>query len=446
MKRTIALAASILLAFLAGPRARGEDYALSVIERSRVEWPRYVPGELIVQFRSGADDRDAERAIREVGGARARRSAYGQRYLVTIDDGLTVEDALTRLRTMPEVEYAEANGILHTLQTRVGFFTPNDPRYSLQWNFRLINAERTWGIQKGDPSVAVAVIDTGIAFEDFGPFRRSPDFAGTTFLTGFNVFTRDSHADDDNFHGTHVAGTIAEATNNGIGVAGLAFQCALMPVKVLNSEGSGGVFGVAEGIDYVTNFRQGGVNPVKVINLSLGGDTTSTVVSQAVDRAVAAGITVIAAAGNDGVGKITFPAALPNVIAVGAVDGRKQQTSYSNFGPELNLMAPGGDLDRDDDNDGFPDGVVQMTLRPSSSRQGRYDDFVLLFVEGTSQATPHVAASAALLYRQGVTKPDAIKAALDSTAEDLGAPGRDDRYGYGLVRPAEALKGLGLNK
>ncbi|HEY3120038.1 MAG TPA: S8 family serine peptidase [Vicinamibacteria bacterium] len=446
MKRTIAALAPILIVSVFGLRARGDDYSLAVIHRTRIEWPRYLPGELIVQFRSGADDRDAERAIREVGGAGARRSAYGPRYLVTMDAGLTVDDALTRLGSMPEVEYAEANGVLHTMQSRVGFFTPNDPRYSLQWNMRLLNAERVWGIQKGDPSVGVAVIDTGIAFEDFGRFRKSPDFTGTTFLTGFNVFTRDSHANDDNWHGTHVASTIAEATDNGIAVAGLAFQCALMPVKVLNSAGSGGFFGVAEGIDYVTNFRQGGTNPVKVINLSLGGDISSTAVSQAIDRAVAAGITVVAAAGNDGVGTITFPAALPNVIAVGAVDGRKERTSYSNFGPELDLMAPGGDLDRDDDRDGQPDGVVQLTLHPSLAEAGRFDTFVLVFADGTSQATPHVAASAALLYRQGITKPDAIKASLEGTAEDLGAPGRDDRYGNGLVRPAEALKGLGLNK
>jgi serine protease len=311
---------------------------------------------------------------------------------------------------------------------------------------RLVNAERVWAIQKGDPSVGVAVLDTGIAFEDFGRFRKSPDFTDTTFLTGFNVFTRDSHANDDNWHGTHVASTIAESTNNGVGAAGLAFRCALMPVKVLDRQGNGSFFGVAEGVDYVTNFRQGNDNPAKVINMSLGGDTPSTAVQQAVDRAVAAGITVVAAAGNDGVGTISFPAALPNVIAVGAVDQRKQQTSYSNFGPELDLMGPGGDLDRDDDHDGRPDGVVQVTLDFRQTPLGRFDVFALVFADGTSQATPHVAASAALIYKQGITKPEAVKAALETTAEDLGAPGRDDRYGNGLVRPAEALKGLGLNK
>jgi serine protease len=447
MKRTMAVvAAAVLLAGLAALRARGDAMAVAVAQRVQVERPRAVPGELIVQFRQGADDRDAERAIREGGGARARKSAFGQRYLVTLDDGFTVDEAVARLQSMPEVEYAEANGAMRALQSQATTFTPNDPNFSFQWHMRLLNAERTWAIQKGDPSVGVAVLDTGIAFEDFGRFRKSPDFTDATFLTGFNVFTRDGHANDDNWHGTHVASTIAESTNNGVGVAGLAFRCALMPVKVLDREGNGSFFGVAEGIDYVTNFRQGNDDPVKVINMSLGGDTPSTAVRQAVDRAVAAGITVVAAAGNDGAGTISFPAALPNVIAVGAVDQRKQQTSYSNFGPELDLMGPGGDLDRDDDHDGRPDGVVQVTLDFRQTPLGRFDVFALVFADGTSQATPHVAASAALLYKQGITKPEAIKASLETTAEDLGAPGRDDRYGNGLVRPAEALKGLGLNK
>jgi serine protease len=219
-----------------------------------------------------------------------------------------------------------------------------------------------------------------------------------------------------------------------------------MSVKVLDSEGTGGFFGIAEGIDYVTNFRQGGLNPVKVINMSLGGDTPSTVVRQAVDRAVAAGITVVAAAGNEGTATVSFPAALPNVIAVGAVDGRKEKTSYSSFGAELDLMAPGGDCDRDDDHDGDVDCVWQVSLNPNLSARGIFTTFVILGVDGTSQATPHVAASAALLYKQGITRPEAIKASLETTAEDLGAPGRDDRFGNGLVRPAEALRGLGLNR
>jgi serine protease len=311
---------------------------------------------------------------------------------------------------------------------------------------RLIGAERTWDIQKGDPSVVVAVIDTGVAYEDYGSFRKAPDWGGAAFATGFNAFSRDSHANDDNYHGTHVASTIAEATNNGDGASGLCHGCSIMPVKVLNASGVGSFFNVAEGVDHAVNFAQGGTRLVKVINLSLGGDAESTTLRNAIDRAVAAGIVVVAAAGNDGKGTVSFPASLSNVIAVGAVDGRKQRAPYSNWGSALDVVAPGGDLDRDDDRDGYPDGVLQQTFSPTAARGGRYDQFGYYFVEGTSQATPHVAALAALLVRQGITDPAAVKKAIESTAEDLGASGRDDQFGYGLIRPSEALKGLGINK
>jgi serine protease len=311
----------------------------------------------------------------------------------------------------------------------------------------MIDAERTWAIQRGDPSVAVAVIDSGVAYEDFGRFRKAPDFGTTVFLPGFNVIDQSTHANDDNFHGTHVASTVAESTDNTEGVAGLAFGSALMPVKVLDAEGFGSFFDVAEGVDFAVGFSQGGNRPVKVINLSLGGDDTSLTLQRAIDRAVEAGITVVAAAGNEARSQISFPATMSNVIAVGAVDGRKRRAPYSNFGPELDVVAPGGDLDRDDDDDGRPDGVLQQTFDPDTAFfLGRFDDFGYFFVAGTSQATPHVAALAALLYRQGITDPAAIQAAIEQTAEDLGSAGRDNDFGHGLIRPSEALKGLGLNR
>jgi serine protease len=402
--------------------------------------------QIIVQFARDASDRDAERDIRMAGGGRARRSAFGSRYLVTLDDGFSMGEAVSRLRQLPEVEYAEANGRMKA------FHTPNDRLFPVQWHFRMLNSERTWDIQTGDPSVVVAVVDTGIAYEDFGPFRKAPDFGNTPFVQGFNAFTGTSHANDDNFHGTHVASTIAESTDNATGVAGFAYHCALMPVKVLDSTGEGSFFEVAEGINYAANFTQNGVHPVKVINMSLGGDGSSRAVTDAINLAVRNGITVVAAAGNDGVSTISFPAALPNVIAVGAVDGRKHKTDYSNAGPELDVMAPGGDLDRDDTGtnlapDGRPDGVLQQTFDPETAeKEGRFDDFAYFFVSGTSQATPHVAALAAMLYKQGITDPVAIKAAIENTADDLGTAGRDDQYGHGLINPVKALSGYGLSR
>ena len=397
--------------------------------------------QLIVQFREQAQERDVARVAREAGAARVKRSAFGNRYLVDLDAGFTMGEAMRRLGTAPEVEYAEVNGPVHA------FFKPNDLAFEVQWNFRMIEAERTWDIQKGDPSVVVAVLDTGIAFEDFGPYRKAPDFGGTVFVQGRDIVNEDDHANDDNFHGTHVASTIAEATDNTLGATGLAFRCALMPVKVLDENGDGSFFEVAEGIDFAARNSS-----VKIINLSLGGDGNSNTVRAAIDRAVAAGITVVAAAGNDGRGTVSFPAALPNVIAVGAIDGRKQKAPYSNFGSALDIVAPGGDIRRDDTGangapDGRPDGIIQQTFDPDTAEfEGRFDDFAYFFVVGTSQATPHVAALACLLYQQGIRDPSAIRAAIENSAEDLGQPGRDDRFGFGLIRPDVALSGYGLNQ
>jgi serine protease len=282
------------------------------------------------------------------------------------------------------------------------------------------------------------VLDTGVAYEDFGPYRKAPDWGNTRFVAGFDFVNRDSHPNDDEYHGTHVASTIAEATNNREGVSGLAFGCAIMPVKVLDAEGNGRFFDVAEGVDFAV---RGGA---KVINLSLGGPDASTTMQQAVDRAVQAGVTVVAAAGNDGVSRVDFPAALGNVIAVGAVDARKSLAPYSNFGSQIDVVAPGGDDERDDDNDRLPDLIFQQMPDPRLVAVGRHDVFDYFGLQGTSMASPHVAAVAALLVSQGITQPAAVQAAIEQSAEDLGASGRDDRYGHGLIRPSQALRGLGL--
>jgi serine protease len=365
---------------------------------------------------------------------------------------LSVPDAVERYSRMPDVEYAEPNGVLRHSQAAT--FKPNDTLYRFQWNLTQMGAERTWGIQKGKPSVAVAVLDSGVAYEDYldprtgQSFRKAPDWGDTTFLPGYDFVNGDAHPNDDEYHGTHVASTIAEATNNGTGVAGLAFGCAIMPVKVLDANGEGTFFDVADGIDYAVSYEEGGVKPVKVINLSLGSEGTSQTVTSAIDRAWAAGVLTVAAAGNSGKNLVEFPANLPNVVAVGALDTRKERASYSNTGPELDFVAPGGDCRRDDNGDGYDDCVYQQTLDDRYLEIGRHDVFCYCGLDGTSMATPHVAAAAALLFSQGFTDPAAVRAALQQTAERLGgapADGRNDTYGYGLVRPANALPGLGID-
>jgi serine protease len=407
-----------------------------------------IPAEVLVQFKDGTDRATQERAIDAAGGATARKSAYGDRYRVQLKAGVSVTEALGRLAAMDSVSFATPHYFRRAL------FTPNDPLFSQQWNLALVHSPRTWDIQEGDPTVVVAVIDTGVAFEDYTSpdgthFGRAPDWGNTTFVTGLSVFTGDSHANDDNGHGTNVASVIAESTNNGIGYAGLAFNCALMPLRALQGPmGEGSDFGIAEAIDYARTFSLNGTNPVKVINMSLGGPDDDPFLDQAIDRAIAAGITVVAATGNDGQQGVSFPAAHSGVIAVGSVDSNAVLASYSNTGPEVSVVAPGGGCDFNDPNHGFvftQDYPIDVEGNPLS-----FDTFTYqVGFCGTSQATPHVSAVAALLYRQGITSPAAVKAAIQSTAQHLGpgAPGtRNDQYGYGLVRPDQALAGLGLNQ
>src|SRR5262245_527255 len=397
MKRALAILAAAAVIVPAAASVTASSSLLGVAHRDKTPLPAYAPGRVIVKFQTATSQAVTQQVILDAGGLRARRSPYGGHYVVFLDPTVTVDAALDHFSSLPEVEYAEPDGYVRKA------LRPNDRFFTSQWHMQQVGAERTWDIQRGRSEVAVAVIDTGIAYEDFGPFRRAPDWGSRTFLQGFDFVNNDTHANDDDAHGTHVASTIGEATDNGIGVTGLAFDCALMPVKVLDDRGFGFFSDVADGIDYAVNFSQNGSRPVKVINLSLGGPGSNETLRRALDRAEAAGVVVVAAAGNEGERRIDFPAAFPTVIAVGALDARKQKTGYSNFGPELDVMAPGGDIDRDDDHDGFADGVLQQTFDPDLADRGDYTEFAYWYFDGTSQATPHVSALAALLVSQGIT-------------------------------------------
>lgn len=350
---------------------------------------------------------------------------------VKLSPGEDVASAVSKWKEKGEVEYAEPDYIAYA------FLIPNDPFYPFQWHldnstYGGIHVSQAWDISRG-AGVVVAVVDTGIAYEDFGlSFKKAPDLANTCFVSGYDFINNDSHPNDDNSHGTHVAGTVAQSTNNGVGVAGVAYESCLMPVKVLDRNGSGSYSAVANGIYFAAD------NGAKVINLSLGGPAPSLTLENAVKYAYEKGVTIVAAAGNDDESSLGYPAAYDQyVIAVGATRFDEKLAPYSNFGPSLDLVAPGGDTRLDQNDDGYADGVLQNTFNPSTKNT---KDFGYWFFQGTSMATPHVAGVAALVISNGgATLPADVRTALESTADDLGVRGRDDTYGWGLLNAKAAL-------
>jgi serine protease len=304
---------------------------------------------------------------------------------------------------------------------------PNDPKYKYQWHLNQIHVAETWKAAQGEGAI-VAVIDTGVA--------RVPDLAQTVMVPGYNFVDNNDNATDDHGHGTHVAGTIAQSTNNGVGVAGVAFKAKIMPIKVLSARGSGSVSGIAEGIRWAADH---GAN---VINMSLGGGMSTSVLANAVKYAHDKGVTVVCAAGNDGRGKVSYPAAYKHSVAVAATQFDEKTTFYSNWGKEIDVAAPGGNTQVDQNNDGMKDGVLQNTVVPGDTSKNDY----LLFM-GTSMASPHVAGVAALIVGAGVKDPDAVEKILKETARKPSnksdwepTKGPENRYGAGIVDARAAVK------
>lgn len=299
---------------------------------------------------------------------------------------------------------------------------PNDPLYRHQWHMDQIQMPEAWADANGGGTV-VAVIDTGVAYGDEYP--QAPDLAMTCFVPGWDFIDNDEHADDENGHGTHCAGTVAQSTNNGLGVTGVAPGVCIMPVRVLDARGSGGFGGVAAGIRWAADH---GAN---IISMSLGSSHNSSAVQAAINHAHANGVTVVAACGNSNIARCDYPGANDNVIAVGATNFHRTRAWYSSYGDNLDIVAPGGDTRRDDNNDGVPDGVLQNTIA-----RGNPEEFEYAAYQGTSMATPHAAAVAALIYEAGVHDPDTIESVLVETAADLGD---EVQYSAGLIQAHDAI-------
>ncbi len=307
-------------------------------------------------------------------------------------------------------------------------FEPDDEMFKLQWHMEMLRAPEAWSITRGAGAV-VAVIDTGVAWKDSETTRRVPDLAGTAFTEGKSFVPGLADGLDDHLHGTHVAGTIAQTTNNGIGVTGVAFDATIMPLKVLGGDGRGSITGIANAIRYAAD------NGAHVINMSLGGPLPSRVLTKAIEYANKHGVTVVCAAGNEGRSRVGYPAASKGSIAVASVDAVGERTWYSNWGSALDVSAPGGDTRADKNGDGHPDGVLQNTIKLQDPMHDEY-----MWLQGTSMASPHAAGVAALIVARGVTNPVEVERIMKETAVHPNGVDWDRDYGAGLLDAAAAAE------
>lgn len=374
----------------------------NIAAASEADWD--IPGQIVVDARDDLGTSDIASLASDFGFSFVpTRLESSTRIEIASASTSDIPALLARLARDPRVEHAEPLARVHAL------FVPNDPEMKQQWHMTRINAPRAWdfGIGRG---VTVAVVDTGIACEDHGPFAKGTDLENTECVPGWNFVAGNEHANDDQGHGTHVAGTIAQSTNNGLGVTGVAFGARLMPVKVLNEDGWGTTADVADGIRWAAD------NGAHVINLSLGGPRNSRILQSAVDHARKMGVVVVAAAGNTG-SSVGYPGASDGVIGVSATNPDDKLAPFSSRGKGVDIAAPGVK-------------VVQQTI----CEKGRNKCVIFPGWNGTSMASPHVAGAAALVMGLGVTDASAVEDALRDNARKVDDSANGQLlYGAGIV-------------
>ncbi|MGP3778339.1 S8 family serine peptidase [Halanaerobium saccharolyticum] len=401
-----------------------ETLPMEDLDQNRSE---YIENEIIVKY----SDSDQVRSLSNFNQAeglsvsKALNIDKGTLVKYKIKSGKNVKDTIEYFESQPGVEYAEPNYIVYA-QAK-----PDDTLYSPnnQWGLISANMEAAWDQRQNSNSYSIAVLDTGII-----PDHRdlqSNLLQGADFVDGNNDGvpseynptdldpTDPTKKSENGSHGTHVAGVIGADSNNNLGVAGVNWETNILPVRVLNSSQEGSHYDIAEGIYYSL------AREAMVINMSFGGKNSSNTLQDAVESADSQGAVLVAASGNSGISTVLYPAAYDETIAVGAINRNSSLTNYSNYGPEIDLVAPGGD-----DNDGI------LSTWGYSVDGSTVSDYA--YMTGTSMAAAHVSGAAALLLESGVSSTN-IRSRLTSTAVDLGLEGKDNLYGYGLLDVYGAL-------
>jgi hypothetical protein len=362
-------------------------------------------GRLIVGFKDLTSRFPIQDFLAKYGGGQVAGMNYALKFAVVVPGNAA---AFLRLASQDSrISYIEPDDLVYAT------FTPNDPSFSSQWGPPAISATSAWDITLGSKSVVVAVIDTGVQYNhpdlSSNMWKNSDGTYGCNYVNSYSSSCSNTNVNDDNGHGTHVAGIVAATINNGMGVAGIS-QSRIMAVKVLNSQGSGSWSSVASGIQWATD------HGAKIISMSLGGSSSATI-QNAVQYAYSRGVLLIAAAGNQNGGAIQYPASYSQVIAVTAIDQNSKIASFSSTGSKAELTAPGVNI------------YSTCSGSPGVCSGSQYSS-----LSGTSMAAPFVSGVAALVWSVDSTiSRDAVRSILDSTADDLGSQGRDSYYGYGRV-------------
>jgi subtilisin family serine protease len=390
---------------------------------------RYAPGQVMVKFKPELAEPVREAAAKAYGLEELDRIPGLDIYKFRVPETLTVEEMVGALKRNPDVEYAEPN-FTARLASR-----PNDALFGFQYALSNtgqaigsggpkgtagddIAAMTAWDETTGSAEVTIAVIDTGVDL-------LHPDLKAKIKSPGKDFINGDNDATDDNGHGTMVAGIAAADTNNGGGIAGVAWNCKILPVKVIDAEGSGFYDQIAAGIRWAAD------NGASVINLSIGGDEAADILRDAVKYAYDKGVVVCAASGNEGTA-VLYPAAYDAyVLAVAATDYNDVRPTWSNSGPQVDVAAPGVRI-------ACP---VPTWFWEASGYPANSDPYALS--DGTSMASPHVAGLAALIAGlKPDLSPETIMDVIRYSSEDVNSSsrrGQDNDIGYGRINMSTAL-------
>lgn len=382
-----------------------------------------VPGQMIIKYRSGLRNASAMAAssLSRIGAQKVSSvgSMAAGMELVKLPAGQSAATAAASLQQNAAIEFAEPVFTVPfprvmkedgDTTTPAPANAPNDPMFNKQYSHSIAETLAGWAITKGNPKVLVGIVDSGVDI-------THPDLKGKIVDT-FNGADNNKDVKDVVGHGTHVAGIAAAMTNNGIGVAGVAAECGILAVKVSSGDSSSpSTAGIANGVMWAAD------HGAAVINLSLGSRVESKAITEAVKYAMSKNIVVVAATGNDAQRVMSYPAAVPGVVAVGATDSKDNRARYSNYGPWVSVTAPGSDI------------LSTFPLNSNLIGQKEYGS-----ISGTSMATPFVTGLVALIRSKYPTMPAVmVKNVLEQSAQDKGKPGFDEEYGHGRVSSGRAL-------